>query len=571
MAKYTRGEFLGFGAALAGAFALDPARGAAASAALAQAPAVSGGGEPDLLVVNARVLTSDTAAPRAQAFAVKNSRFTAVGSNDEVRNLATARTTVVDAQQMTIVPGFIDAHSHPSGVEELFGVNTNLRTVREIQAAISRKAQMTAPEVWITGFMFDDTKLDRALTRKDLDEATTEHPVVVNHRGGHTSWYNTKALTLAGITKDTPDPPDGRFFRENGELTGRVAENARDVFDKVGKTERFTPDEQRDRARKGMAHMSKLFNAAGLTSVHNAMAVPEQILAYEDCRRSGELTHRAYLMVHNATPAYTGLKAANIYSGFGDEWIRVGGVKFVADGSASERTMRMSTPFVGTTDYGILTMTQEQLYDAVDEAHAHSFQVGVHANGDVTIDMVLKAYERALAKWPDPNRRHRIEHCTLVNPDLIRRIKASGVIPTPFWTYVYYHGEKWKEYGDDKLQWMFAHRSFLDAGIPVPGASDYEPGPFEPLMAIQSMVTRKDYKGRVWGERQKVTVDQALTIATINGAYASHEENLKGSITAGKLADFVVLEKDPHDVAPDQIINIKVNRTVIGGRTVFGG
>jgi predicted amidohydrolase YtcJ len=570
MAKYSRGEFLGFGAALAGAFTLDPLR-AAAQSAVAQAPAARRGDEPDLLVVNARVLTSDTAAPRAQAFAVKNGRFTAVGSNDEVRNLSTAAATVIDAQQMTIAPGFIDAHSHPSGVEELFGVNTNLRTVREIQAAIHRKAEMTAPEVWINGFMFDDTKLDRPLTRRDLDEATTEHPVAVAHRGGHTTWYNSKALTLAGITKDTPDPPDGRFFRENGELTGRVAENARDVFDHVGRTESVTPDEQRDRARKGMAHMSKLFNAAGLTSVHNAMAVPEQILAYEDCRRSGELTHRAYLMVHHDTPAYTGLKAANIYSGFGDEWIRVGGVKFVADGSASERTMRMSTPFVGTTDYGILTMTQDQLHEAVDDAHVHNFQVGVHANGDVTIDMVLKAYERALAKWPDPNRRHRIEHCTLVNPDLIRRIKASGVIPTPFWTYVYYHGEKWKEYGDDKLAWMFAHKSFLDAGIRVPGASDYEPGPFEPLMAIQSMVTRKDYKGRVWGASQKVTVDQALTIATLNGAYASHEENIKGSITAGKLADFVVLEKDPHDVDPDQIINIKVNRTVIGGKTVFGG
>src|SRR4051812_12038087 len=568
MAKYSRGEFLGFGAALAGAFTLDPLR-AAAPSAVAQAPAARRGDEPDLLVVNARVLTSDTAAPRAQAFAAKNGRFTAVGSNDEVRNLSTAAATVIDAQQMTIAPGFIDAHSHPSGVEELFGVNTNLRTVREIQAAIHRKAEMTAPEVWINGFMFDDTKLDRPLTRRDLDEATTEHPVAVAHRGGHTTWYNSKALTLAGITKDTPDPPDGRFFRENGELTGRVAENARDVFDHVGRTESVTPDEQRDRARKGMAHMSKLFNAAGLTSVHNAMAVPEQILAYEDCRRSGELTHRAYLMVHHDTPAYTGLKAANIYSGFGDEWIRVGGVKFVADGSASERTMRMSTPYVGTTDYGILTMTQEQLYEGIDDAHSHNFQVGVHANGDVTIDMVLKAYERALQKWPDPNRRHRIEHCTLVNPDLIRRIKANGVIPTPFWTYVYFHGEKWSQYGDDKVRWMFAHRSFLDAGIRVPGASDYTPGPFEPLMAIQSMVTRTDYKGRVWGANQKVSVDEALTIGTINGAYASSEEHLKGSIAAGKLADFVMLEKDPHDVPPNEIQNIKVNRTVIGGKTVF--
>jgi predicted amidohydrolase YtcJ len=572
MAKYTRGEFLGFGAVLAGAFTLGrlPGGRKIVQPLGAQPAAAASFGEPDLVVVNARVLTSDTAAPRAEAFAVKHGRFTAVGSSTDVRNLATSRTTVVDAQRMTVVPGFIDAHSHPSGVQELYGVNTNLRTVREIQSAIRQKAEATAPEVWVTGFMFDDTKLDRPLTRTDLDEATREHPVSVAHRGGHTNFYNSKAFELAGITAQTPDPPDGRFFKENGQLNGRVAENARSVFNRVGKRETFTPDERRDRARKGMAHMSKLFNAVGLTSVHNAGASQDQILAYEDCRKSGELTHRAYMMIRSPE-AFNGLKAANIYTGFGDEWIRVGGVKFVADGSASERTMRMSTPYVGTTDYGILTLTQDQLHEAVDDAHTHNFQVGVHANGDVTIDMVLKAYERALQKWPDPNRRHRIEHCTLVNPDLVRRIKASGVIPTPFWTYIYFHGEKWTEYGDAKVAWMFAHRSFLDAGIRVPGASDYTPGPYDPLMAIQSMVTRKDYKGRVWGPNQKVTVDEALTIATINGAYASSEESLKGSITAGKLADFVVLEQDPHDVEPDQIMNIKVNRTVIGGQTVYGG
>ena len=574
MAKYTRGEFLGFGAALAGAFTLGRLRGGRGSGlsaiASAQQPPVPpvGGGEPDLIVMNGKVFTSDPAQPRAEAFAVKNGRFIAVGSTSDVRNLAIARTRIIDAERMTVTPGFIDAHCHPSGVQELYGVNTNLRTVREIQAAIRRKAESTPPGYWINGFMFDDTKLDRPLMKKDLDEATTEHPVVVAHRGGHTSWYNSKALELAGITKDTPDPPDGRFFRENGELTGRVAENARRVFNGVGKRETFTREQQRERARNGMRYMSQLFNAAGLTSVHNAGTSPEHILAYEDCRKNGELTHRAYMMIRS-TEAFNGLKAANIYTGFGDEWIRVGGIKFVADGSASERTMRMSTPYVGTNDYGILTMTQDQIYEAVDDAHSHNFQVGIHANGDVTIDMVLNAYERALQKWPDPNRRHRIEHCTLVNPDLIRRIKANGVIPTPFWTYVYYHGEKWSQYGDEKVRWMFAHRSFLDAGIRVPGASDYNPGPFEPLMAIQSMVTRTDYKGRVWGANQKVTVDEALTIGTINGAYASSEENLKGSITAGKLADFVFLEKDPHEVPPNEIMTIKVNRTAVGGRIVY--
>jgi predicted amidohydrolase YtcJ len=565
MAKYTRGEFLGFSAALAGAFTLERVPGANAQT---PAPAARATAEPDLIVVNARVLTSDTSQPRAEAFAVKSGRFVAVGSTAEVRNLATRRTQVIDAQQMTITPGFIDCHCHPSGVQELYGVNTNLRTVREIQAAIRKKAESTPAGTWINGFQFDDTKLDRPLTRKDLDEATTEHPVSVAHRGGHTTFYNSKAFELAGITNATADPPDGRFFRENGELNGRVAENARRVFADVGTRETFTPEQRRDRGRAGMKYMSELFNACGLTSVHNAGTTPEHILAYEDCRRNGELTHRAYMMIRSDA-AFSGLKAANIYTGFGDEWIRVGGIKFVADGSASERTMRMSTPFVGTNDYGILTMTEDEIYEAVDDAHSHDFQVGIHANGDVTIDYVLNAYERALKKWPDPNRRHRIEHCTLVNPDILRRMKANGVIPTPFWTYVYFHGEKWSQYGDDKLRWMFAHRSFLDAGIRVPGASDYNPGPFEPLMAIQSMVTRTDYKGRVWGPNQKVSVDEALTIGTINGAYASSEEHLKGSITPGKLADFVVLEQDPHDVPPTEIMNIKVNRTVVGGKTVY--
>src|SRR5438045_3241285 len=223
MAKYTRGEFLGFGAALAGAFRLEPSQ---ASQPAAPQPPPSGA-EPDLIVFNGVVYTSDPGQPKAEAFAVKNERFVAVGSTGDIRRLASARTQVIDAQQMTITPGFIDAHCHPSGVEELYGVNTNLRTVREIQAAIKKKAEATPVGFWVTGFMFDDTKLDRPLTRKDLDEATTEHPVSVAHRGGHTNFYNTKAFELAGITAQPPDPPDGRFFRQNGELSGRVAVNAR--------------------------------------------------------------------------------------------------------------------------------------------------------------------------------------------------------------------------------------------------------------------------------------------------------------------------------------------------------
>jgi predicted amidohydrolase YtcJ len=268
---------------------------------------------------------------------------------------------------------------------------------------------------------------------------------------------------------------------------------------------------------------------------------------------------------------YQRLKAAGVRTGFGDEWLRIGPVKYTADGSASERTMRMSTPYVGRPDdYGILTMTQEEIHEAVEDAHRNDWRIGIHANGDVTIDMVLNAYERVLRLWPKAvNPRHRIEHCSLVNPDLLRRIKAVGAIPTPFYTYVYYHGDKWAEYGEEKMRWMFAHRSFLDYGIPVAPASDYMPGPYEPMMALQSMVTRRDFRGRAWGADQRITVEEALRICTLDGAYASFEEHLKGSITPGKLADFVILGRDPHQVDPLTLKDIPIVRTVVGGKTMY--
>ncbi len=201
---------------------------------------------------------------------------------------------------------------------------------------------------------------------------------------------------------ERPTPTTAGYFRdESGELTGRVAELARDVFDKVGKRKEFTPEEIRERGQNGMAHISERLTAAGLTTVHDAGADRAQVLAYEDAYRAGRLRHRAYMMIRG-NDTISGLKAAGVYTGFGNEWIKVGGLKYAADGSASERTMRMSTPYVGTNDYGILTMTQKEIDEAVEDGHRHNFQVGIHANGDVTIDMVLGAYERTLKKWPDP-------------------------------------------------------------------------------------------------------------------------------------------------------------------------
>ena len=529
----------------------------------------SRGSGPDLVLLNGRVYTMDRSQPMAEAFAVKHSRFIAVGSTDDIRNLVTRGTKVIDGEGMTVTPGFIDAHSHPSwaGVSELVHVNVDLRSIAAIKDALRKRAAKTTPGDWVIGFKYDDTKLreGRPINRKDLDDAVPGHPAVVRHRGGHTAVYNSKAFELGGITAERPDPPGGKFYRERGELTGLVAERAREVFRDL------IPSEiTREQRQAGVKLISELMTASGLTSVHETGGDAETMIALQDAYAAREMRFRMYFFPSGESRMFEGLKAAGIRTGFGDEWLRVGAVKFVADGSASERTMRMSTPFLGRPDdYGILTMSQEEIDEAVEDAHRLGFQVGIHANGDVTIAMVLNAYERVQKLWPRPDPRHRIEHCSLVNPELLDRIKAVGAIPTPFYTYVHYHGNKWVEYGEQKMRWMFAHRSFFDYGIPVASASDYTPGPYEPLMAIQSMVTRKDFQGRVWGPNQRITVDEAMRVCTVNAARASFEEDIKGSIEAGKLADFVVLAEDPRDVDPDKIKEIAVTRTVVGGKTMY--
>jgi predicted amidohydrolase YtcJ len=209
------------------------------------------------------------------------------------------------------------------------------------------------------------------------------------------------------------------------------------------------------------------------------------------------------------------------------------------------------------------------VYERARIAHTAGWQIGVHANGDVTIDMVLRVYERLQRELPRKDPRLRIEHCTLINGDLVRRIKALGVIPAPFSTYVYYHGEKMKDYGPERLEHMFALRTFLDNGIRVTQASDYLPGPFEPMMALQSEVTRTDRNGNVWGPSQRVSVNEAIRIGTVHGSYASFEEKVKGSIEAGKFADLVVLGRDPHKVDPSTLIDIPILKTMVGGEWKF--
>jgi predicted amidohydrolase YtcJ len=546
--------------------ALAPAATLAGRATAAPQDATS---PADLIITGATVITMDPALPNATAIAVRGQHILAVGSDGDVLNFKGKNTELMDARGLTVTPGFIDAHSHPLGAEEAISVFVGLPRIADVKAALARAAKKTAPGHWLLGSMYDDTRFadNRPLKRQDLDAAVPDRPVFVTHRGGHTAVVNTVALELAGVTAETPDPVGGRFFREGGELTGKIAEPAAfEPFRAVG----VWPVMDRATRQRSVMLASQRMAAAGLTSTTDAWGNRDDFIAYQDARTAGLMHFRLTFMPGGTNEVYEGLKMARMGSGFGDEMLRIGAVKYAADGSASERTMSRSTPYDGRPeDYGILTMTQDEIDAAVDDAVAHDFRIGIHANGDVAIERVLNAYERVLKDWQGPNPRFRIEHCSLVNPKLLQRIKAAGVVPAPFYTYAYYHGNKWTEYGAPMMETMFAHRSFLDAGIPVAPASDFPPGPYEPLMALQSMVTRTDEQGRVWGGSQRISVDEALKVCTMNGAYASFEEGIKGSITPGKLADLVVLEKDPRKVAAEEIVKIGVLRTLMGGRTTF--
>ena len=524
--------------------------------------------KPELILTNGNIHTMDPAMPRAQAVAISGGRFFAVGTNDEIANLPSAGVTKIDLGGKTVLPGFIDAHLHTasSGLRHLKEVNCDLRSISAIQNALRDRAAKTPPGKWVVGFMYDDTKTaeGRPLTKADLDAVSTTHPILVNHRGGHTSYVNSRAMQIADINEKTPDPEGGKFQRgSDGKLTGRVEERANGAFS------RKIPDSAtRAERREGVKLITKMIARSGITSVNDPQGSPEDLAAYQDAYDAGELSVRVYAFL---SQGYIGkMLASGARSGLGNEWVRVGAMKMVADGSISERTARVSQPYVGRpNDFGILVRTEDQLFNDARQAHAAGWHIGTHANGDVAIDIVLRMYERLQRDTPRRDPRFRIEHCTLINDDLVRRMKAQGVIPTPFSSYVYYHGEKMKEYGAERLNSMFALRSFLDAGIPATMSSDYPPGPFEPMMFLQSSVTRTDIKGNVWGPKQRITVQEALRVATINGAHASFEEKLKGSIEAGKLADLVVLGGDPLREDPSSLVTIPVERTMVGGRWVW--
>ena len=527
--------------------------------------------DPDLIVFNAQVYTVDSPISRVTAFAIRDGKFAAVGSSADIKSLASNRTRMRNANGLTIVPGFIDCHVHASGstllYETLVGnpFDVEFVTIDSIVEKLKSKARTLPPNTWVEGYFFDDTKVKdkRQLTIKDLDKVSTEHPVAVHHRGGHTSFYNSKAFELAKITKATPNPSDGTYDRDaNRELTGRVTERARNVFNSVGTEPQISPAENAKRERDGLAHISKQFVRYGLTSVHHEGG---DLSALQDVRSRGDLRHRVSYEPYQAV--LDSMIASGIKTGFGDEWIRLGATaEHTVDGSFSERTMAMSVPYPSRPSFkGTTVETQESLNAWVERVHRAGIQANCHANGDVAIDMYLTAFERAQKGFPRKDARPKITHCTLINQDLVRRMRALDAIPAMFTSYAYYNSDKFPFYGEPLMKNIMAYRTMLDAGIHAAAGSDFPPGPFAPLMGMQGMVTRTGWDGTTWGANQRITVDEALRVLTINGAYASHEESIKGSITPGKLADFVMLSDDPHKVSAERIKDIHIVETYIGG------
>ena len=528
---------------------------------------------PDLCVVGATVHTADPERPVATAFAVKAGRFVAVGDDARIRSLAGAPTRVIDLGGATVVPGFLDAHCHPSplfpsgsphAVVELGP--EHVEDIDALVAALAAQADVVPAGGWVVGRGYQDTRLGRHPTRDDLDRATTRHHVRITHSSGHVTAFNSKALDDAGVTADTPDPAGGAFDRDaDGRPNGVARETAAGVVTRaLPRPAQPTEDEK----LAGLLHRFDVdYLANGITGVGPAGIAISTFHRYQRAVRAG-LKVRVNAMI--SLSYLDELLDMGITAGFGNDRLRIGGVKIYHGNSLSGRTCWLYEPYAHDPDYfGIPPARSQADLDAlVLRIHEAGQRVCVHANGDREIDMVLDAIERALAAHPRDDHRHRIEHGSVANERILERMKALGVVLAPH-SYVWEHGDKMEDYGAARWDWMHANRSALDMGIPVAGNSDAPVSAPRPLLRIQSLMTRRCHNGKDYGARQRLTFAQALHTWTLGSAFASFEEDDKGSITPGKLADFVVLEADPAATAPEQIGAIAVRSTWIDGERVW--
>ena len=526
-----------------------------------------------LAILNARVWTGDRAAPWAEAIAVSGEQIAAVGTNDEVRTVS-AGVTPIDARGRLVVPGFIDTHVHfVEGGFRLASVQLrDAKTREEFASRIAAFAATVPAGTWISGGDWDHSLWGGELPARDwIDAVTPNHPVWVNRLDGHMALANGAALKAAGVTRGTPDVTGGEIVRRaGGEPTGLLKDNAMALVDKVVPP---PTDEMRDRAlRAAMSYVAR----QGVTTVHN-MGSWEDLATLARARQANALTTRVYGIV----PLSDWQRLADAVArkeyggpdGRGDAWLRVGGLKGFVDGSLGSHTAAFHQPFDDAPqDRGLLVNTPEDLHRWIDGADGAGLQVMVHAIGDRANGLLLDIFERVIRKNGGRDRRLRIEHAQHLAPADIARYSRLGVIAS-MQPYHAIDDGRWAEaYIGERIRTTYAFRSLIDAGVRVVFGSDWFVAPPTPLEGIYAAATRRTLDDRNpdgWVPEQKISVEEALRAYTAHAAYASFDEARKGVIAPGRLADFVMLDRDIFDIPPEEIRTVKVVTTFAGGRPVF--
>jgi predicted amidohydrolase YtcJ len=505
--------------------------------------------------------------PDRRAFATVGDRIVATGTADALADRF-PEAERVDLGDGVVVPGFHDAHMHPSmTAEDLLHLDLSAERVRspeQLRAALAGQAAKVPSGGWVRGSRYDHVKTSGGtpLDRHELDRATGDRPALVVQVAGHWAVASSAALAAAGIDDSEP-PPGGAYGRDGaGHLNGVVYERAMDrVFAAMPTTSLA------DRLR-GLAMALELFHAAGLTSVGDALVDGAGLELFQEAERRGQLSMRVnMLLLHDR---FEHLRRLGLRTGIGSHRLRLAGVKAFVDGAIAGRTCLLEQPFEGSDDHGMQTTSTGELHALVADVHRAGSRLGIHANGDRAIALLLDAYEAAERQWPRGDAHHRIEHCTVITPEIVARMRRLGLVAVPFGGYVAYHGAKLLDwYGEARLERMFAHRTLLDAGITVAGSSDYPCGPYQPLLAMRSCVTRQAEDGRVLGGSQRITPREALALYTTGSAAAFGESRVKGRLAPGYLADFVVLGGDPLEVDPSKLDAVPVLETWVGAQRVW--
>ncbi|MEK7403438.1 MAG: amidohydrolase [Gemmatimonadota bacterium] len=527
----------------------------------------------DLIVTNARIYTVDNNRPMAEALAVRGGRVLFVGSARGALATRGPQTRVVDAAGAAIIPGIADAHVH------LLGLGMALRTVNldgtktyeEVIARIAAKARELPAGAWITGRGWDqndwpDTRLP---THDALSRAVPNHPVFVGRVDGHASLVNAAAMRIAGVVASTPDPTGGRIEHDaNGQPTGVLVDNA------TGLVGSKIPAPTRDDIRDAITGAIKEANRHGLTSVHDAGVGSPVIDIYEDIARSGAYSLRNYVMISGDDSTLARYFRRGAQSSLYDSRLWIRSIKLVADGALGSRGAALLDPYTDSPgNTGLVTTSQARVQDIAERALRAGFQLNVHAIGDRGNRIVLDAYEAAFARVPASDHRFRVEHAQILHHDDIPRFAQMDVIPSMQATHqtsdMYWAPNR---VGYARTLGAYAWRALLNTGVVIPNGTDFPVEAVNPFFTFHSSVTRQDsgnWPAGGWFPAERMTREEALKSMTLWPAYAAFQERDMGSLTPGKLADFVILDRDIMTVAPEALAGTQVVATYLGGRAVY--